>query len=91
MEKIRTLADVKQTMEMLEQLLRYVDSLVLRAEQDPQLYGHPKLAEFKQRRAEYQRDFEALRHEVELLEKWGDDEYTYRPARLDGGHPGSQG
>lgn len=95
MEKIRTLADAKKTMSLLDDLLKYVDVMILKAEHNPELRDDPKLAEFKRRRVAYQRDFEALQQELaaaeELEKRWGDDEYTYRPTGLDGRHPGSQG
>lgn len=92
MEPIRTLADAKETMKLLDDLLCYVDELVFKAEQDPELSDNPRLAEFKQRRAAYQQELDALKQELALAEKlekkWGDDEYTYRPTGLDGRHPG---
>lgn len=96
MEKIRTLADAKRTMGLLDDLLQYVDVMILKAEHNPELRDSPKLIEFKQRRADYQRDFEALQQELALAEelekKWGaNDEYSYRPTGLDGGHPRPQG
>jgi hypothetical protein len=70
MVEIQTLADVKETMLLLGQLLQYVDLLIQQAEQNPEIKDKPRLAEFSRRRAEFQEEFDNLRREVEMLEKW---------------------